>query len=136
MASAEAGTASIAATRAANPCPAASRHIFFASDSAFPLLGGSTTATVTLSGPAPVGGLAIQLEGSQESVILGLLGGLLKVVVPNEVIVPEGATSADFNVTASLLGTLTSLLTDHDGSITATLNATVKDVGVVIEGAL
>jgi uncharacterized protein (TIGR03437 family) len=106
------------------------------SQSAFPLLGGSTTATVTLSGPAPVGGLAVQLEGSQESIILGLLGGVLKVLVPNQVVVPAGETSATFNVTASLVGTLTSLLSDHDGSITATLNATVKNVDVVIEGLL
>ena len=106
------------------------------SQSAFPLIGGSTTATVTLSGPAPVGGLAVQLQGSQESIVLGLLGGLLKVVVPTQVIVPAGASSANFNVTASLVGTLTSLLSDHDGSITATLNATVKDVDVVIQGIL
>lgn len=67
---------------------------------------------------------------------MGLLGGLLKVIVPTQVIVPAGATTANFNVTASLVGTLTNLLSDHDGSITATLDGTVKDVDVVIEGLL
>lgn len=105
-------------------------------DSSFPLIGGSTTATVTLSGPAPAGGIAVQLEGSQESIILGLLGGLLKVVVPTEVVVPEGQTSGTFDVSASLVGTLSGLLSDHDGSITATLGATIKTVDLVIEGAL
>jgi hypothetical protein len=106
------------------------------SQSSFPLLGGSTTATVTLSGPAPLGGLAVQLEGSEEAVLQGLLGGLLKVLVPTEVIVPAGETTANFNVTASLVGTILNLLTDRDGSITATLGATVKNVDVVIEGIL
>lgn len=104
--------------------------------SAFPLIGGSATATVTLSGPAPAGGIAIQLEGSEETIIEGLLSGLLKVLVPNQVIVPEGQTSATFDVTASLEGTLLNLLSDHDGSITATLDATVENVGVVIQGIL
>jgi hypothetical protein len=106
------------------------------SHAAFPLLGGSTTATVTLSGPAPLGGLAVQLEGSQVAVIQGLLGGLLKVLVPTQVVVPAGETTATFNVTASLVGTILNLLSDQEGSITATLNATVKEVDVVIEGIL
>jgi hypothetical protein len=106
------------------------------SDSTFPLIGGSTTGTVTLSGPAPAGGMAVQLEGSEESIIQGLLGGLLRVVVPNQVVVPEGETSADFNVTGSLTGTIVNLLSDREGSITATLGSTSEDVDVVIEGIL
>ena len=51
-------------------------------------------------------------------------------------VVPEGQTTANFNGTASLIGTLLSLLSDHDGSITATLDMTVKDVNYVIEGIL
>jgi hypothetical protein len=49
----------------------------------------TSTATVTLTGPAPVGGLAVTTTSSQVTVA----------GVPASVTVPEGATSAVFTIT-------------------------------------
>ena len=54
------------------------------------LLGGNSgTGTVTLTAAAPAGGARIRLSGSMEG----------DVVVPAEVVVPAGGTSADFPIT-------------------------------------
>src|SRR3954471_19326398 len=52
--------------------------------------GTSTTGTVTLTAPAPAGGATIRLSGSMEG----------QVVVPPNVTVPAGSTSATFTITA------------------------------------
>src|SRR4051812_11228144 len=52
--------------------------------------GGTTTGTVTLTAPAPAGGATIRLSGSMEG----------QVVVPPNVTVPAGSTSATFTITA------------------------------------
>ena len=53
--------------------------------------GGSTTGTVTLTGPAPPGGAAIWLVGSMEGDVVTPVGG---------VTVPAGSLSVDFPITA------------------------------------
>jgi hypothetical protein len=59
--------------------------------------GSSSTGTVTLNGPAPVGGLTISLASSSPSA-----------VVPSSVKVMAGATSANFNIQTSAVASLTS----------------------------
>jgi hypothetical protein len=55
------------------------------------LLGGSgTTGTVTLSGPAPAGGAVVTL-----------ISGNAAIGIPSTVTVPQGQTTANFNVTTS-----------------------------------
>lgn len=55
--------------------------------------GGVVTGTVTLNGPAPAGGVVIPLSGSLEG----------QVVVPPNVTVPAGSTTANFTITAPLV---------------------------------
>ncbi|HEY2952083.1 MAG TPA: hypothetical protein VGK40_05850, partial [Verrucomicrobiae bacterium] len=52
--------------------------------------GGTTTGTVTLTGPAPAGGASVWLNGSMEG----------EVVTPPNVIVPAGSISTSFTITA------------------------------------
>jgi hypothetical protein len=78
--------------------------------------GGSSTATVTLSGPAPTGGAAVQLSGTSPA------------TVPSTIIVPAGATSATFNV-----GT-TSTPSTVQAPIWAVLNTTWGAVLTVTSG--
>jgi len=52
--------------------------------------GGTTTGTVTLTGPAPSGGAAVWVNGSLEG----------RVVTPGPVTIPAGSTSASFTITA------------------------------------
>jgi hypothetical protein len=59
-------------------------------------IGSSATATVTLTGPAPAGGMAI-----------GLVADVVS--VPTSVTVPSGATSATFTATATTIGSGTVL---------------------------
>lgn len=77
---------------------------------------GSTTGTVTISGPAPEGGLAVDLAPA-----LPLLFN-----VPTQVTIAEGETSADFPVQA-LLGALTS-------NISASLNGVTLNSLLTILG--
>src|SRR6266704_179312 len=60
---------------------------------------GSSTGTVTLSGPAPSGGAVIALSSSNASVAS----------VPASVTVPAGANSASFTVTTTAVSTSTSV---------------------------
>src|SRR5262249_26428388 len=60
------------------------------------ILGGNTTtATVTLTGPAPTGGALVRLSGSMEG----------QVVTPQNVTVPAGSTTATFIITAPQVNT-------------------------------
>jgi len=52
--------------------------------------GGTTTGTVTLTGPAPAGGASVWVNGSVEG----------RVVTPGPVTVPAGSRSASFTITA------------------------------------
>ncbi|HKB10443.1 MAG TPA: hypothetical protein VKD69_07310 [Vicinamibacterales bacterium] len=52
--------------------------------------GGTTTGTVTLTGPAPAGGALVWLNGSLEG----------RVVTPGPITIPAGSTSATFTITA------------------------------------
>ncbi len=72
------------------------------------VLGGSpSTGTVTLSGPAPAGGIAITLISSVSSV-----------VPPSTITIPAGANSASFTVTTQAVSTPT------QANVTAKLAAT------------
>jgi hypothetical protein len=55
--------------------------------------GDTTTGTVTLTAPAPAGGATVRLSGSMEG----------QVVVPQNVTVPAGSTSASFTITAPVV---------------------------------
>jgi hypothetical protein len=53
--------------------------------------GGTTTGTITLTGPAPPGGASVWVNGSMEGQVVTPAGG---------VTVPAGSTSANFTITA------------------------------------
>jgi hypothetical protein len=96
---------------------------------------GSATGTVTLTGPAPAGGLTINLSGSTHNIAQGLFNGLLSILTPSSVTVSAGATTANFNVSATLT-VLLSLLNDVTGSVTADLNGVIKSANITIRGIL
>ena len=100
------------------------------SPSTFPLLGG-TTATVTLSGPAPAAGVTVDLAGSEHGIIAGLASGTLRILTPSTVTVSPGETEAVFSVNATLTGLL-GLLTNQTGQVTATLDGVVKTEAVTV----
>ena len=70
---------------------------------------GSSTATVTLSGPAPAGGALVQLSSNNGAAH-----------VPSSVIVPAGSTSTTFTVTTSTVLIATS------AQISASYNSTTR----------
>ncbi len=79
--------------------------------------GNSSQGTLTLSGPAPAGGAAVQLTSGDTS----------KATVPESVTVPEGASSASFiiNTLAVSADTSVSISASYGGiTKTATLNLT------------
>ncbi len=77
---------------------------------------GSSTGTVTLSGPAPSGGAVISLSSSNPSVAS----------VPASVTVPAGATSATFTVNTSMVIVSTSVtISTSYNSTTQTATLTV-----------
>jgi hypothetical protein len=96
---------------------------------------GSATGTVTLNGPAPAGGLTINLSGSSHNITQGILSGVLSILTPSSVTVSAGATTANFNVSATLT-VLLSLLNDVTGSVTADLNGVIKSANITIRGIL
>jgi hypothetical protein len=96
---------------------------------------GSATGTVTLNGPAPAGGLTINLSGSTHNIAQGLLNCVLSILTPSSVTVSAGATTANFNVSATLT-VLLSLLNDVTGSVTADLNGVIKTANITIRGIL
>lgn len=81
--------------------------------------GSSSTGTVTLSAPAPVGGTSISLASDNAGAS-----------VPPTVTVPSGATSATFSVDTT--GVDTTLV----DTISATLGATTRTAGLTINAAV
>ncbi len=87
--------------------------------------GGSATGTLTLDHPAPAGGLTVTLTSS-----------LANLVVPASVVVPAGATSANFAVTSTVpTNTLAAVITAKAGNTTLTAQATVQLVQVAVSPA-
>jgi len=83
---ASAGGVSRTATLTVNPAPSVTLQSLTISPTS--VWGGSTaTGTVTLSGPAPAGGVVVQLRSSSS-----------RASVPSTVTVPAGATSARFTI--------------------------------------
>ncbi|MCS7209999.1 MAG: S8 family serine peptidase [Fimbriimonadales bacterium] len=79
--------------------------------------GRSATGTVTLSGPAPAGGVVVQLVSSNPS----------RASVPSSVTVPAGATSATFTIrTTSVFGNVTGV------TITATYNGVSRSAVLTV----
>ncbi len=77
--------------------------------------GGSTTGTVTLSGPAPSGGAAVTLTSTNNSVL----------PVPSNVTISAGTSSATFAATASSSVANTTLVTVSASYNSSSQNATV-----------
>src|SRR6266699_3917489 len=77
---------------------------------------GSSTGTVTLSGPAPSGGAVIALSSSNASVAS----------VPASVTVPAGATSASFTVNTSIVLVSTSV------TISGSYNGTTQSASLTV----
>ncbi len=78
--------------------------------------GASSTGTLTLSGPAPLGGLTVSLVSSSAAV-----------VVPSTVFVAAGSTSATFTVATSPVGVLTTATVNAAlGAVTKSANVTLK----------
>jgi hypothetical protein len=77
---------------------------------------GSSTGTVTLSGPAPSGGVVVSLSTSNSSVAR----------VPVSVTVPAGATSATFTVNTSIVLISTTV------TISSSCNGTTKSARLVV----
>jgi WD40 repeat protein len=75
--------------------------------------GQNSTGTVTLTGPAPAGGWPVPLQSSNPRVA----------IVPSNVTVAAGATTATFTITTNVVGTTTTV-TITAGSATATLTVT------------
>ena len=78
--------------------------------------GATTTGTITLSGPAPDGGLSVSVVSDNSAV-----------TVPGAVVVARGDTSASFVTSTS------SVSTDTTVEITATANGTLKSARIVVE---
>ncbi len=77
--------------------------------------GSSSTATVTLSGPAPAGGAVVTLSSSNPAAAL----------VPGSVTVAASATTATFSVTTNPVATTTSLTVSATYGTTQTASFTV-----------
>ena len=81
--------------------------------------GGSSTGTVTLSGPAPSGGTQVALSSSDTSVA----------TVPSSVTVAPGATSATFTVATSAVSASTTVtISASYAGVTKTASLTVNPV--------
>ena len=81
----------------------------------------SRSVPVTLSDPAPAGGLAISLASSNPSVA----------TVPASITVPEGETSANFTLSGVAAGT-SSIEATASGYESATTTATVESISILI----
>jgi len=89
--------------------------------------GGTTTGTVTLSGPAPLGGSVVELSSNSSFII-----------VPGSVTVPAGATSATFEITtngfvlSSTAVVITATLGNNtvQGNLTETTGVAVKSISL------
>jgi hypothetical protein len=124
--SATAGAVTRSATLAVNPVAAAMTVSGVGLNPSSVTGGNSSTGTVTLSGPAPSGGLVVTLASNNTGVG----------TVPASVTVAAGATSATFTVATKAVTSSTSLLVSATGggvtrSATLTVNPAVADtVGV------
>ena len=79
--------------------------------------GASATGTITLTGPAPLGGLIVQLRTSNG----------LTAQIPFLVIVPQGQTTATFTITTlPVVTTQTATITATAGTVTETATLTVN----------
>jgi hypothetical protein len=86
-------------------------------DPSIVLVGGSATGTVTLSGPAPQGGIAVALSSGNPNIAS----------VPATVTVPIGNNTASFPITAgSTAGTTTIKATLNAASLTGTITVRPK----------
>jgi hypothetical protein len=111
--SAAAGGVTRSATLTVNPAPA-TVSVSGISLNPTSVTGGSPSqGTVTLSGPAPSGGLVVTLSDNSTAA-----------TVPASVTVPAGATSASFTVTTSVVTASTSVLVSATGG-GATRSATL-----------
>jgi hypothetical protein len=81
---------------------------------------GSSTGTVTLSGPAPSGGAQVTLSSSNNGVAS----------VPSSVTVPAGSTKASFIVNTSIV------LFSANATITASYNGTTKQANLAVNAPL
>ena len=81
--------------------------------------GASSTGSVTLSGPAPAGGVTVALSSSDPSVI------------PSSVTVAAGATTANFAVTTHSVATTTSITISGTFHGTQTTTLTVLPLAIV-----
>jgi len=90
----------------APPPPPAPELAAFTLSSATMAPGGTITATITLSGPAPAGGVAVALSAAPSGAVS----------LPASVLVPAGAASAGFRIQAGAVNTETTVV------VTATWN--------------
>jgi uncharacterized protein (TIGR03790 family) len=74
----------------------------------YPVGPASSTGTVVLPSPAPPGGTVVNLSSNRPSVA----------AVPASVTVPQGATSANFNITTTLVTSNTPVVISTSGGIT------------------
>ena len=111
---ASAGGVSRTATLTVNPAPSVTLQSLTISPTS--VWGGSTaTGTVTLSGPAPAGGVVVQLRSSSS-----------RASVPSTVTVPAGATSARFTIQTRSAFSITTV------TITATYNGVSRSAQLTV----
>ena len=87
---------------------------------------GTVTGTVTVDGPAPAGGLEIELDSDFDLP----MGNTLNLTMPTSVTIEEGETSVDFDITTA--GTL---LQTVMGNINASLDGEVKSAVLTVNPA-
>lgn len=108
------GGVSRTATLTVNPAPSVTLQSLTISPTS--VWGGSTaTGTVTLSGPAPAGGVVVQLRSSSS-----------RASVPSSVTIPAGATSARFTIQTRSAFSITTV------TITATYNGVSRSAQLTV----
>jgi len=111
---ASAGSVSRTATLTVNPAPSVTLQSLTISPTS--VWGGSTaTGTVTLSGPAPAGGVVVQLRSSSS-----------RASVPSSITIPAGATSARFTIQTRSAFSITTV------TITATYNGVSRSAQLTV----
>lgn len=87
--------------------------------------GDTAQGVVTLNGPAPAGGATVSLFNSQTGIVR----------CPPSVLVPEGATSASFTVTAFNASTATATITANFGGVarSVTMSVTPAETGQTLD---
>jgi hypothetical protein len=85
--------------------------------------GGTATGTVTINAPAPAGGVVINLHADPSAAV----------TLPATVVVPAGATTATFQITANVLAADTTVtITAARGPVTRTATLVVKGVTLTL----